>query len=323
MKGWMGDESAGAEGQQGNPKEGQKKENEPTSANKTHFQFHKDAQKAAQDAHKATQDAHKAAQDAHKAAQDAHKAAHEAAFKHMSGNLGSSAEYLKNLGSFVSAALDPYGINVQVDIETPDGKRETVTSTANTSSSATSGTFPEQEGKETDNTVPEEGNEGRGSPTLSEEEWTILKDDKKEDQNVVEVPIQVSEKPAKILYGSPDGTLYPELPNTEPTSVVAPSVAIPATHIPNPTDVVTSISPTAATPTVPTVTSVDPNSTPTTTPSAPPATAPTHSDPRIQVALQAMMNMGFSNDGGWLANLLEAKDGDIGKVLDILQPVKK
>merc|ERR1711963_993113 len=39
--------------------------------------------------------------------------------------------------------------------------------------------------------------------------------------------------------------------------------------------------------------------------SAPPATA-IHADPRIQVALQAMMNMGFSNDGGWLANLLEA-----------------
>merc|ERR1712226_645173 len=43
---------------------------------------------------------------------------------------------------------------------------------------------------------------------------------------------------------------------------------------------------------------------------------------KIQVAIQAMENMGFSNEDGWLSGLLEKYDGDIGKVLDFLQPVK-
>merc|ERR1712047_48443 len=44
--------------------------------------------------------------------------------------------------------------------------------------------------------------------------------------------------------------------------------------------------------------------------------------PQVQVALLAMENMGFTNDGGWLSNLLTKYDGDIGKVLDLLSPAK-
>jgi len=51
--------------------------------------------------------------------------------------------------------------------------------------------------------------------------------------------------------------------------------------------------------------------------------APEHYDPKIQVALQAMKNMGFSNEGGWLTKLLETKRGDIGRTLDILQSARK
>merc|ERR1712018_956367 len=44
--------------------------------------------------------------------------------------------------------------------------------------------------------------------------------------------------------------------------------------------------------------------------------------PKVQVALQAMENMGFNDQGGWLTTLLIKYDGDIGKVLDLLSPAK-
>lgn len=46
------------------------------------------------------------------------------------------------------------------------------------------------------------------------------------------------------------------------------------------------------------------------------------SDARVNEALTAMMAMGFSNEGGWLTQLLETVDGSISNALDLLQPHK-
>merc|ERR1711971_668487 len=43
-------------------------------------------------------------------------------------------------------------------------------------------------------------------------------------------------------------------------------------------------------------------------------------DPKIVEALAQMKVMGFSDEGGWLSSLLKAKSGDVGKVLDVIQP---
>merc|ERR1712073_5649 len=43
---------------------------------------------------------------------------------------------------------------------------------------------------------------------------------------------------------------------------------------------------------------------------------------KVEAALKTMQAMGFSDDGGWLSNLLRAKSGDVGKVLDTIQPLK-
>merc|ERR1712079_728900 len=178
-------------------------------------------------------------------------------------SMSGSEDYLKNVGNFVAAALDPLGIDVKIDIETPEGRkschvsRQTSTTKEQTGAAEDAkkdgGTEKQEEAAEKqeeaaekkDDAAEPESSKKSNTPSDDEEDWTVVSNKKAAEDSTPE-------------------SLYPDL---------------------------------------------------TESPSAPPTTA-SHPDPRIQVALQAMMNMGFTNDGGWLTSLLEAKNGDIGKVLD-------
>merc|ERR1711892_312976 len=274
MRGWIGEQPMGNPGFPGHPGN-QNESNGATNHGFEHQHAHEAAFEAAQEAHEQAHNAATEAAAAASAAQEAHNAAFEQ-FATMSGN----ADYLKNVGTFVAAALDPLGIDVQVDIETPEGNRNTVRSSTRCSSSSSSSTSsnattnePMEDKKSGDDNEqsPKTGQNRSGIKTPSDdEEWTVV-DDKPEDKKSVEIPI-------KIIVEEDKKQMYPSLPE-DLNDATAPVDAAVAT-----------------------------------------ANSP---DPKIQVALQAMMNMGFSNEGGWLTSLLEAKNGDIGKVLDILQPVKR
>merc|ERR1711915_342091 len=274
MRGWMGDQS-------GNPQP-ESSSQEANLHSAEHQQAHETAFEAAQEAHEQAHHAASAAAAAAAAAATASQDAHQAAFEQFATTMNGNAEYLKNVGTFVAAALDPLGIDVQVDIETPEGQRRTVqtasSSSSSSSTSRSSSVATDQKTKETST----EGTENIEEPTSAktgsdDEEWTVVEE--KKEESAKEIPIQIP-KDEEV------GKIYPSLPDNQSTSSGSTSTASVATN-------------------------------------ASGSTVTSHANPKIQVALQAMMNMGFSNEGGWLTSLLEAKDGDIGKVLDILQPVKK
>merc|ERR1719219_1889194 len=129
-------------------------------------------------------DASQGHQEAH---QDA-KAAADDAFAAAGIPKSKSAEYLQKVGDFVAAALDPLGIDVQVDVETPTGDKTTVR--ASSSSSSTSSTVEKMEEdteKEKMDVQEVEKKKDSSMANSDDEDWTVL-NDKKEESKTTEIP---------------------------------------------------------------------------------------------------------------------------------------
>merc|ERR1712117_315395 len=125
---------------------------------------------------------------AHAAAQAAQAA--EEAFATAGMPEGSGEEYLQRVGDFVAAALDPLGIDVQVDVETPGGQRTTVKPSAKTDKA--------EEDKQDKAASPEAAKAGSASSS-DDEEWTVLSD-KKPEAEAVQIPIQFLDKEVAPVY---------------------------------------------------------------------------------------------------------------------------
>jgi len=221
----------------------------------------------------------------------------------------------------VAKVLDPLGIDVDIEVRSKnkDDKRGNVQKECNTKDGKSGSEEQHASAMEVDDRHNNEANAARSERESPEAEgWTVVNDTTANQNNVTPNPSAVAAKVAGPETGA--------VPKQSATASVP--VALPFSN--------NSIYPNAYAlphhgPLQPVPAPCFPNPLPMPFPAA---TAPNPfprqefmqhppMKPHIADSVNKMMSMGFSNDGGWLTQLLVSKDGDIDKALDVLQPVKK
>merc|ERR1712110_1395052 len=210
-----------------------------------------------------------------------------------------------NIGQAVREALDPFGVDVDIEVETPAGKQKVEKAKEATENKTSEAKEEQAKAKDTSEALNEasqhvEKTEKSTRNNAESQELDVVNDvarslekmEVQKEPEVIETP-KKPEEPAKDA-GIEDWTV---LDNTS-TASPSPNKSKSATPEPE-TRGAEAIYPKLDN--VPDLSGLD---------------------RKIKIALEAMENMGFTNEHGWLSNLLVKYDGDIGKVLDLLAPTR-
>merc|ERR1719228_3159656 len=222
---------------------------------------------------------------------------------------------LMNIGQAVRVALDPFGVDVDIEVETPAGKqkvdkpkeaKENMTPEAQDSSKA-----KEEQTKAKDTT---EAVKEAPKPVEKAEEAKVEAKNNAENQEV-DMLNDVAKSLEKMeVQKEPEAIETPKKPEEPPkdagiedwtvldnTSTASPSPNKSKSASPEPETRGAEATIYPKLDNIPDLSGLD---------------------RKVKIALEAMENMGFTNEGGWLSNLLVKYDGDIGKVLDLLAPAR-
>lgn len=231
-------------------------------------------------------------------------------------------DFLRTVGETVAAMLDPLGVDVDVDIE-HNGNRQHCGNSTNCHSSASSDKAAPNNAPV--NTVPvvnenataateNQTTVGNGAvgvtnidaPSQTSEDQTPIKNDQ------VIIPIleehsNLTNPPPKAAENENGDWTYID----EKERAQIPPTLTPTTEPSNEQNV-GSVRPKTGPPTASIADEINLMS-----------SQAEHPNPTIKSALNQMLAMGFTNEGGWLTQLLEVKNGNIDSVLDVLTPVNK
>jgi len=220
-----------------------------------------------------------------------------------------------NIGQAVRQALDPFGVDVDIEVETPAGKQKVdkaKEAKENTSPEAKDSPKAKEEqtkAKDTTEAVKE-----APKPVEKAEEAKVEAKNNAENQKVDMVNDVAKSLEKMEVQKEPEAIETPKKPEEPPkdagiedwtvldnTSTASPSPNKSKSASPEPETRGAEATIYPKLDNVPDLSGLD---------------------RKVKIALEAMENMGFTNEGGWLSNLLVKYDGDIGKVLDLLAPAR-